>query len=118
MRSATGTKSGPPSLVTRVTKSIIPRLAAQSFQVGSGSAPPVRFGREPADCAAPNPNATASIAMDIARSMTRRLLHITYLLLTAYLVGTAVSFLLLRAVCDCVYGMTRRVSTASGSERA
>src|SRR5262249_26391399 len=96
MRSATGTKSGPPSLVTRVTKSIIPRLAAHSFQDGSGSASPFRFCREPADCAAPNPNATASKTTEISRRITRRLLYITYLLRAASLVGTAVYFLLLR----------------------
>src|SRR5262249_60953429 len=37
MRSDTGTKSGPPSLVTRATKSTMACLAGQSFQDGSGS---------------------------------------------------------------------------------
>src|SRR5262245_2827560 len=76
MRSATGTKSGPPSLVTRVTKSMIPRLAAPSFQDGSGSARPVCARCEAPGCAAPNPSATASITIDIAHRMTRRLLFI------------------------------------------
>ena len=39
MRSATGTKSGPPCVVTRATKSGIDFFAAPSFQDGSGSPP-------------------------------------------------------------------------------
>ena len=38
MRSGGGTKSGPPSRVTRATKSTIDFLAAPSFHDGSGSA--------------------------------------------------------------------------------
>src|SRR5687767_327742 len=38
MRSGTGTKSGVPGAVTRATKAWIWRLAAPSFQDGSGSA--------------------------------------------------------------------------------
>ncbi len=37
MRSGTGTKSGPPGVVTRATKSVIAFFAAPSFQDGSGS---------------------------------------------------------------------------------
>jgi len=40
MRSAGGTKSGPPSLVTFATNSTTDFLAAPSFQDGSGPAPP------------------------------------------------------------------------------
>ena len=37
MRSAAGTKSGPPSVVTFATKSTIACFAGPSFQDGSGS---------------------------------------------------------------------------------
>src|SRR5262245_8345069 len=56
MRSATGTKSPPPSLVTRLTKSMMADFAGPSFQDSSESA---QANRTATDCSKPRPRTAA-----------------------------------------------------------